>query len=101
LFLGIGTLLLCVFWCFFGLMMFWAAAVGLDGRGAGLDHPDFIKVYVVFGGGLLGGLWFAFRSFMLAFRARRNAPVGQKTAPPEQSKQEKTAGDERLAHLVK
>lgn len=83
--------------------MFWGTAVALDGRGAGLDHPNFIKVYVVFGGGFLGGLWFAFRSFRLAITGRRKAPTGQKTAAPEQSKQERATGtpDERLAHLIK
>lgn len=102
--LGIATILLCVIWCLFGLIMFLAAAAGLDGRGAGLDHPDFIEVYVVFGGGLLGGLWFALRSFRRAFKSPRSGPaVEKKSAPSGRPGPQKSAEtpDERLAHLVK
>lgn len=97
--IGIGILLLCVLWFFFGVIMFFAIATGKDSRGASIYDPSFIVLYVVFGGGLLGGLWFAFQSFRRAMRPPDR--IIFPTAPLADQPTELATPNERLAHLVK
>ena len=54
-------------WAAVGVFMFFANAAGKDSRGVSIYDSSFIVLYVVFGGGLLGSLWFAFQSFRRAF----------------------------------
>jgi hypothetical protein len=97
--IGIGILLLCVLWLFFGVFMFFAVAAGKDSRGASIYDSSFIVLYVVFGGGVLGGLWLAFQSFRRALRPpERVAPPAPSTAVP---KTDLATPEEKLAHLVK
>ena len=101
--IGVGIILLCVLWCFFGVFMFFALAVGKDSRGASIYDSSFIALYVVFGAGLLGDTWFAFLSFRRALRSPRldsPAETSPLPAPPKQ-KDDLATPDERLAHLVK
>jgi hypothetical protein len=97
--IGIGILLLCVLWIFFGVFMFFANAAGKDSSGGSIYDSSFIALYVVFGGGLLGGLWFAFQSFRRALRPPER--VVSQAAPPSEQPTELPTPDERLAHLVK
>ena len=96
--IGIGILLLCVLWFFFGVFMFFAIAAGKDSRDGSIYDSSFIVLYVVFGGGLLGGLWTAFQSFRRALRPPNK--VVPRAPTPKQPTDLATA-DERLAHLVK
>lgn len=97
--IGIGILLLCALWFVFGVFMFFALAAGKDSRGASIADPSFIMLYVVFGGGLLGGCWIAFQSFRRALRPP--AMVIPPTSPASEQSSELATPDERLAHLVK
>ena len=98
--IGIGILLLCVLWFFFGVFMFFATAAGKDSRGASIYDSSFITLYVVFGGGLLGGLWGAFQSFRRALRPPgRVVPLAGPSTSPQQT--DLATPDEKLAHLVK
>ncbi len=97
--IGIVSLLLCVLWFFFGVFVFFANAAGKDSRGVGIYDSSFIVLYVVFGGGLLGGLWFAFHSFRRAFRPPER--IVSPTAPRSEQPTKLATPDDRLAHLVK
>jgi len=97
--IGIGSLLLCVLWFFFGVLMFFANAAGKDSRGASIYDWSFIVLYVIFGGGLLGGIWFAFQSFRRALRPPHR--IVSPTAPTSEQPTKLTTPDERLAHFVK
>jgi len=97
--IGIGVLFLCVVWFVFGVFLFFAAAAGKDSRGASIYDSSFIVLYVVFGSGLLVGLWAAFRSFRRALQSsERDVPP---TAPAFTTPTELATPDERLSDLVK
>ncbi len=103
--LGIG-LALCVFSliCFgVGYVAFIGTAISKDSvPGASVFDGGFIVIYVIFGGVILGALWFALQSFGRAFR-----PPPRELSHPgpvvEHLTSVPTSGspDERLAHLVK
>jgi hypothetical protein len=104
--LGIG-LALCLFSvvCFgVGYVAFIGTAISKDSvPGASVFDGGFIFIYVIFGGLILGALWFALLSFRHAFMApprptRYSPPAVEQKAPlvPSQG-----TPDENLAHLLK
>jgi hypothetical protein len=98
--IGIGILLLCVVWFVFSVFMFFAVAAGKDSRGASIFDSSFITLYVVFGGGLIGGLWVAFKNFRRALRPpERVVPPAEPSTFTQQT--DLATPDEKLAHLVK
>ena len=98
--IGIGILLVSVVWCVLGVFIFFGLAAGKDSRGASIYDSSFITLYVIFGCGLLVGLWASFQSFRRAFR--HDERVVPPASPTESSQQTDLATpDEKLAHLEK
>ena len=106
---GLGILALCAVWCVVCFAGFIGNAVGRDSvPGASIHDSSFMVIYLIGGGGLICGVWFAFRSFRRALRPPRvessGSPVIQERrhdpAAPDQ-KRDPATPDERLAHLVK
>jgi hypothetical protein len=101
--IGVGLILFSVLWCFFGVFMFLALAVGNDSRAATIHDASFIILYVIFGAGVLIGLWFAFLSFRRALRPPRldSPPETLPPLPAPTRQNDLATPDERLAYLVK
>lgn len=97
--IGIGVLLLCSLWFIFGVFMFFALAAGKDSRGGSIFDSSFILLYLVFGGGLLAGLWIALRSFRRALRPPTK--VTPPISPTVEQPSTLATPDDKLAHLIK
>jgi hypothetical protein len=100
LFAGLGFTLLCAFWGLICFVWFISNAVGRDSvPGASIFDSSFLIIYLVAVGGLVCGLWLAFRSFRRAFRTPRcDLPAPSASA---EAKRDLATSDEKLAHLVK
>lgn len=103
--LGIGVAL-CFFCaiCFIvGCFAFFGTAINKNSvPGASVFDGGFIVIYVVFGGLILGGLWFALASFRRVFRAApRQAPAPAPVATQAPQLPSTATPDEKLAHLVR
>lgn len=101
---GLGLLLLSAVWCFFCFVVFIGNAVGRDSvPGASAHDSSFMAIYLIGGGGLLCGLFFAFRSFGRALQSPRSASPPQTLSQPaaQDPQQDARTSEERLAHLVK
>src|ERR1039457_4876264 len=74
--IGLGIILISLFWCFFCFVWFIGLAVGRDSvPGASVFDSSFITLYVVWGSVFLGCLWGAVRCFRSALRPpARHAP---------------------------
>ena len=97
---GLGILLLSAVWCILCLVGFIGTAIGKDSDPrASLHDSSFLIIFLVGAGGLICGLWFAFKSFRRALRAPRLDPPTSPVTPERQPNLKRA--EETLAHLVK
>ena len=95
--IGIGAGLFCCAWCVVGQILYMAAAFG----GASVTDVSFIATFIFWGGILLGGVWFAFRSFRRALRPLKQVAPAVASPPTSDPQHERATPDEKLAHLLK
>jgi len=100
--IGIALCLFCVICFGVGYVAFIGTAISKDSvPGASVFDGKFIVVYVVFGGLILGALWFALINFKSAFAAPQRPGRPEAAQDPEPRPASGATPEERLAHLVK